>query len=302
MMPFQIPALQKLGLIVKPHPIVVPYIQELARWCQTHKIQILSPEKQIYHAPQTQLLPTDQLIREIGLLVVLGGDGTMISTSRLLKDHSLPVLGINLGTLGYLMEFTCDQIHKALDQYMQGELEVSPRMVLESQVFRKGERVHHSYALNDVVIAGSGISRLIEVECRIDGNYVTHVRSDGLILATPTGSTAYSLSAGGPLLLPSMEAICMTPICPISLTNRPLVLEQSSQIHLTVVSDHLESMVTLDGQEAFHLQKQDILSIRKSKKPFLLLQTPYKNHFRVLYEKLGWSGNLNSLQKNIPLA
>lgn len=296
-------SIQTIGIVVKPnHPMVRPYIRQIEQWCAQKKIKMFYPQEQPEPPANATLLPRREMMQIIDLLLVLGGDGTMISVTRDIENREIPVLGIHLGTVGYLMEFTCNEIFWALERYLRGELALSRRMVLSCEVYREGKRVDASRALNDVVVAGSGISRLIELECKIDDQYVTNVRSDGLILATPTGSTGYSLSAGGPLLLPYMEAICMTPICSISLTNRPIVLEGKSQICLKILTGFRDQvLVTLDGQHAIRLQKNDEVWVRKSAQPFLLIQTPQKNHFQVFREKLGWSGDFHHLKKNSEL-
>ncbi|MEK7485382.1 MAG: NAD(+)/NADH kinase [Planctomycetota bacterium] len=294
-----LPEVKNLGIVTKPnYSVVLPYIQKIESFCKQKQIQLFYPEEQSEKPSSATILTRTEMMQKIDLLVVLGGDGTMISVTRDLGDREVPILGIHLGTLGYLMEFTCNDLISSLERYLGGELEVTSRMLLESRVFRKNQEVICSRALNEAVVAGSGISRLIELECKIDQQYVTTVRADGLILATPTGSTGYSLSAGGPLLFPFMEAICMTPICSISLTNRPLVIDSQSQISLKILSGYRDQvLLTLDGQYGIPLEKEDEVRIQKSQKPFLLVQTASKNYFQVFREKLGWSGDYHHLRK-----
>lgn len=293
------PKVHALGILTKPnYSALRPYIQKIESFCTQQQIQLFYPQEQFEKPVSATLLPRSEMMRQIDLLVVLGGDGTMISVARDLGDRDVPILGIHLGTLGYLMEFTCDDLIPSLQRYLSGELEVTARMLLESRVFRKNKEVAFSRALNEAVVAGSGISRLIELECRINEQYVTNVRADGLILATPTGSTGYSLSAGGPLLFPFMEALCMTPICSISLTNRPVVIDSRSQISLKVLPGYRDQvLLTLDGQHGISLEKDDEVRLQKSSKPFLLIQTPAKNSYQVFREKLGWSGDHQHLRK-----
>jgi NAD+ kinase len=221
------------------------------------------------------------------LTVVVGGDGTLLAAARLLGDRQLPILAINHGGLGFLTEVTLDEMYPALERLLEGHFVIEERMMIEVAVSRAGKRLAAYRALNDAVINRGTLSRMIEVEARVDGDYVARFRSDGLIVATPTGSTAYNVSAGGPIIFPTMSAMVLTPICSHTLTNRPIVLPPSVKIHITVLSKD-EVYVTVDGQVGLALQLDDELTIEKSAVTVKLVAPTDKNHFDVLRGKLKW--------------
>jgi NAD+ kinase len=225
---------------------------------------------------------------DVDLIVVLGGDGTMISTARLIGDRSIPVLGINYGALGYLTEFRIEEMFAALEQILAGNYELDPRVALRVEHTRAGEILSSNRVLNDVVINKSALARIIEIEVRLDGLFVNNFRADGLIVSTPTGSTAYNLSAGGPIVFPSMNAVVVTPICPFTLSNRPIVVPDAAEIELILKTEKEEVALTLDGQVGFQLQAGDRVKIRKSRTTFNLVQPPNRNYFDVLRDKLRW--------------
>jgi len=185
--------------------------------------------------------------------VVLGGDGTLLSMARMVGDPSVPILGVNLGGLGFLTATTLEELFPALDAVLAGEIVLDDRMMLAARVMRGGERLTQYVALNDVVITKSAMSRIINLSVSVEGQYATAYRADGLIIATPTGSTAYSLSAGGPILFPTMDAVVITPICSHTLTDRPVVLPGSQRIEVTLLTDQ-DVMLTIDGQEGLALR------------------------------------------------
>ncbi len=222
------------------------------------------------------------------LVVVLGGDGTMISTARMIGDADVLVLGVNYGSLGYLTDFRIEELYSALDAIFDGEYEVDRRVMLHAELWRNGEMIAAGRVLNDVVVTKAAVARIIEIETRLDGQFVNSFRADGLIAATPTGSTAYNLSAGGPIIFPSMNAIVLTPICPFALTNRPIVVPDTSQIELQLQNENEGVVLTLDGQIGYPMLAHDIVKIRKSRTTLNLLQPPNRNYFDVLRNKLKW--------------
>ena len=224
------------------------------------------------------------------LLVVLGGDGTMISTVRLVSGRGTPVLGINLGTLGYLTEFSVENAMAALESVAHGDYHVVKRMLLEWQVLRDGTQVGSGSALNDVVVNKSALARIIEIDCSVGSDYVTTYRADGLIVATPTGSTAYNLSAGGPIIAPEAEVISICPICPHTLTNRPLVLPYDVVIKLRLHTRDAEVMLTSDGQTGMPLLAGDRVEITRSPRTFNTVSARDRDYFEILRSKLKWSG------------
>ncbi len=229
-----------------------------------------------------------RLAGSVDLLVVLGGDGTMIRAARLVGEHDVPVLGINYGSLGYLAEFRTNELFPALESILAGDYHLDERVMLDAEVLRDGTRRLHGRVLNDVVINKSALARIIEIEARLNGQFVNAFRADGLIVSTPTGSTAYNLSAGGPVIYPSMEAIVITPICPFTLSNRPLVVPDSALIELCVKTPEEEVAITLDGQIGFPLEAGDRVLIKKSRARFKIVQPTNRNYFEVLRDKLCW--------------
>jgi NAD+ kinase len=230
----------------------------------------------------------EALAARVDLVVVLGGDGTLLSVSRAVGTRAVPVLGVNLGTLGYLTEIALDEIFAVMECVLAGDVRVERRMRLDVRALRGGEDVARYLALNDAVISGAALARMIDLEVGMGGLPVTTVHADGLIVATPTGSTAYSLSAGGPILLPEVAAMILTPICPHTLTQRPLVLPDSSEVEITVRFRGEGVQLTSDGQESVALREGDSVRVRRSEHPLLLVCSPFRTRFEILREKLRW--------------
>jgi NAD+ kinase len=222
------------------------------------------------------------------LAVVLGGDGTLLSAARSLGDRQIPIVAINHGSLGFLTEVTLQEMYPALEHVINGEFVADHRIMMDITVDRTGETVGTYRALNDVVINKGTVARIIELEARVDGAYVSGFRSDGLIVSTPTGSTAYNLSAGGPIIFPSMAAMALTPICSHTLTNRPLVLPGDVKIDITLKSTQEEAFLTVDGQVGLALKTGDCVHIQRSKVTVQLIAPKDKNYFDVLRGKLKW--------------
>jgi len=222
------------------------------------------------------------------LAVVVGGDGTLLAAARLLGDRQVPILAINHGGLGFLTEVTLAEMYPALERVLGGQFIAEPRMMMDVAVLRAGKRIASYRALNDVVINKRTLSRIIELEAHVDGQYVSSFRADGLIVATPTGSTAYNLSAGGPIIFPTMSAMVVTPICSHTLTNRPIVLPPGVKIDVNLRSSQDEVYVTVDGQVGLTLQIEDRLGIEKSDVLVKLVAPAGKNYFDVLRGKLKW--------------
>jgi NAD+ kinase len=219
---------------------------------------------------------------------VLGGDGTMISTARLLGSREIPILGINYGSLGYLTEFRIEEMFAALEAVLAGNYSVDPRVLLEVEHMRDGVKIGGGRVLNDVVLNKSVLARIIAIEVWLNDFFVNSFRADGLIVSTPTGSTAYNLSAGGPIVYPSMNAIVLTPICPFTLTNRPIVVPDSAEITLKLRQENEDVALTLDGQIGYQITADELVLIRKSRTTFNLVQPPNRNYFDVLRDKLKW--------------
>jgi len=234
------------------------------------------------------LVEREEMPDIVDVIVTLGGDGTIIAVARLIADRQVPVLGINFGSLGYLAEFTMNEIFDALESVLTGQYVMNSRMMLDATTIRQGEPISRATVLNDAVVNKSALARIIQIDCWIDEQFVTSFRADGLIVSTPTGSTAYNLSAGGPILHPSSEAIVISPICPHTLSMRPLVVPDDAIIELILRAEHEEVMLTLDGQSGHRLYNGDRIRIEKSQNTFRLITPPNRNYYQVLRDKLRW--------------
>jgi NAD+ kinase len=223
------------------------------------------------------------------IAVIVGGDGTLLAAARHLADRQVPILAINYGGLGFLTEVTMDEMHSALERVLAGDFAIEERMMIDVAFSRGNKQIATHRALNDVVINRGTLSRLVELEARVDGDEVSLFRCDGLIVATPTGSTAYNLSAGGPIIFPTMNAMVLTPICSHTLTNRPIVFSSDVRIEITLQSSQEEEVyATVDGQVGLKMQPGDLLTIVKSKVAVKLIAPADKNYFDVLRGKLKW--------------
>ncbi len=283
-----------VGVVVKPnHEKAWQTACELSAWFNERGIKLIGrphAEMEKFGAENCfiEAAETERFQTEADLIVVLGGDGTMISTARLTADREILVLGINYGSLGYLTEFRIEEMFDALESILGGEYEVDRRVMLDVEHLRDGKIMEKGRALNDVVINKAALARIIEAEVKINDLFVNSYRADGLIVCTPTGSTAYSLSAGGPILYPSMNALVLTPICPFTLTNRPLVMPDDAVIEIKLTNENQGVVLTLDGQIGYQMKNGDTVSIRKSNINFNLVRPPNRNYFDVLRNKLKW--------------
>ncbi|TAN44670.1 MAG: NAD(+) kinase [Nitrospirae bacterium] len=221
-------------------------------------------------------------------LIVLGGDGTMLSVARLAVGRDVMILGVNLGGLGFITEFNKDELHASMEKVLSGKCPYEKRIMLSTTVQRAEKQVFDSIVFNDVVINKGALARIIDIETYVNDLYVTTFKADGLIISSPTGSTAYSLSAGGPILYPTLNSIVMTPICPHTLTNRPIVLPDDFAVELIMRSDTEDVFLTLDGQSGFSLKKDDVIEVKKSVYTTKILIPCDRDYFQVLRTKLRW--------------
>lgn len=288
-------SIKRIGIVLKPHqPDALKTICNLVAWLAERDITLIGgPEierEQIEHQTgcAVRQVETEKLAGEVDLMLVLGGDGTMIATARMVGDQEVPVLGINYGGLGYLAEFRIEELYTALESILSGNYRLDRRVMLDVELRRGDDPPKTSRVLNDVVINKSALARIIEIETYFDRYYVSSFRADGLIVSTPTGSTAYNLSAGGPVIFPSMNAVVITPICPFTLSNRPIVVPDNAEIELLLKTDNEEVALTLDGQVGFPLEVADRVVIRKSRTTFNIVQPSNRNYFDVLRDKLRW--------------
>ncbi|HEY4744990.1 MAG TPA: NAD(+)/NADH kinase [Desulfuromonadaceae bacterium] len=223
------------------------------------------------------------------LVVVLGGDGTLISVARLFSGREVPIVGVNLGSLGFLTEITVEELYPLLERCLKGDPRVSERMMLEITLCRDGQEIEKTHVLNDMVINKGALARIVDLETRINRHTLTTFKADGLIVSTPTGSTGYSLSAGGPIIHPVMSCIVITPICPHTLTNRPIVVTDDSIISITIASSYDEKVyLTLDGQVGFKLKQGDTIEVRRALKTTALVMSGDRDYFEILRTKLKW--------------
>ncbi|HEX5886018.1 MAG TPA: NAD(+)/NADH kinase [Pyrinomonadaceae bacterium] len=288
-------SIKRIGIVLKPHqPEALKTICELVVWLAERGIKLVGgPEierERIEHQTGCSVdeINPEKLAGDVDLMLVLGGDGTMIASARMIGDQEVPVLGVNYGGLGYLAEFRIEELYTALESILAGNYRLDKRVMLAVELQRGDTPVTSNRVLNDVVINKSALARIIEIEAYLNRQFVNSFRADGLIVSTPTGSTAYNLSAGGPVIFPSMNAIVITPICPFTLSNRPIVVPDSAEIELRLKTDHEEVALTLDGQVGFPLKVEDRVLIRKSRTTFNLIQPSNRNYFDVLRDKLRW--------------
>lgn len=280
---------KKVGIVVKPNnPEAFATACELSDWLREHKIEQVGEPCVWSESPADDQIDRDGMAEQADVIVVLGGDGTMISTARMVGDYEVLVLGINYGSLGYLTDFRIEEMIPSLEAILRGEYDIDPRVMLSAEHWRGDEMLAKGRVLNDVVINKAALARIIEIEVKLNDLYVNSFRADGLIVATPTGSTAYNLSAGGPIIYPSMNAVVLTPICPFTLTNRPIVVPDTDMIEMKLVNENEGVVLTLDGQIGHTLRSGDCVRIRKSRTTFNLVQPPNRNYFDVLRNKLKW--------------
>lgn len=285
------PEIRKIGLVVKRRePRARDVSRQLIDWTSERGIEVYVDAKDAERSSRAIAVDARNLAESVDLIVVLGGDGTMLGAARMVGGRGTPVLGVNFGMLGYLTEFTDEDLFPTLEEIVRGEYAVDPRVMIDCAVERRGRVIEHATALNDAVVNKSAIARIVEIDCWIDGRFVTYYRADGLIISTPTGSTAYNVSAGGPILMPSMGAFVINPICPHTLSNRPLVVPDSVTIDLKLRPTGEEVMLTIDGQIGIKLAVNDRISVRKSEATFNVVTPRDRNYFAVLRGKLRWGG------------
>src|SRR3989440_8043663 len=289
------PSIKRIGVVVKPHqPDALQTLCRLTEWLSKRDIILVGgPEierERIEHETgcAVDTREHDTLAANVDLMLVLGGDGTMIATARMMGDVEVPVLGVNYGGLGYLAEFRIEELYSALESILSGNYRLDKRVMLAVELLRGQENMTRNRVLNDVVINKSALARIIEIEAYLNRQFVNSFRADGLIVSTPTGSTAYNLSAGGPVIFPSMNAVVITPICPFTLSNRPIVVPDDAVIELCLKTDQEDVALTLDGQVGFPLKVEDRVVIHKSRTTFNLVQPMNRNYFEVLRDKLRW--------------
>ncbi len=281
--------MKQLGIIANPRANKVSQVlTQLLQWLAKQAVKVIVDETTACLGDKLEYVPEEKLTEQAELIIVLGGDGTLLRVARLPGIYKLPILGVNLGRLGFLTEITLDELFPTLEQILKHEFVTDKRLMLHTRIKRAGKVIGSHHNLNDIVINKGVLARIIELDTHINGQYVNTFQGDGLIVSTPTGSTAYSLSAGGPILYPSTRALVITPICPHTLTNRPIVIPEDFRIELRLKSENEDVYLTCDGQEVFALQFGDIVEVCKSEHSITLIQPQQKNYYQVLRSKLNW--------------
>jgi NAD+ kinase len=283
-------SVRRVGIALKPNkPEAGPIVQELIGWLRQRDREVVLDLEAAAACPTCGVgRSRADLAAAADLVVVLGGDGTILALSRLIGSRRVPILGVNLGGLGFLTEVTLPELFPTLEAVLRGEGDVSHRRMLAAQVRREGQNAGDYEALNDIVITKTAPSRIVELETYVNGEYVARFRADGLIVASPTGSTAYCLSAGGPILYPTLPALVVIPICPHTLTNRPLVVPDSARIEVVHRSAGEDVHLTVDGQVDVPLRHGDAVVVGRSAHAITLIKSPKMNYFELLRTKLRW--------------
>ncbi len=283
----------RVGFILKPDKSETgALLEDLVPWLRDQgHVPVIIAEDQV-SPPGAEIVPGDEFGASTDLAIVLGGDGTMLGASRLVADHGTPVLGINLGQLGFLAMFAPAEAKVAIEAAIAGKLTRAERMRLAVTFRRQGAEPAVRYALNDAVLHQGAMARLIEVDAFCDGQWIAAYRADGLIIATPTGSTAYNMAAGGPIVVPAQEAMTLTPICAHSLTNRPLVIGARSTVRLQLGADARGVILTVDGQWGHSFLPGDTVEMTAAKRPLVMFVSE-RSFFDVMRDKLHWGKRLD---------
>jgi len=278
--------IETAGVVIKPHaPNIEEILRGLMQGLEERGIACLLEDVAARKLHLKDGIPREELPGRVDLMIILGGDGTLLSIAHLAALRGVPVLGVNMGRLGFLTEVPTDELYVTLDSFLASpENVVSPRLLLEA-----GCRDKNYYCLNDVVINKGAVARMIQIGIWVDEKEIVALKADGLIVSTPTGSTAYSLSAGGPIVQPQVPALVLSPICPHTLSFRPMVIASSSRIRLQILTAGEEVYLTLDGQRGITLGKNDVIEIKKAEFALKLVSSPKRNYFDLLKEKLAWA-------------
>ena len=281
--------MKKFGIIAKDIPEAQKAAKKLALWLETRGKKVFV-DLDTAAAIKVQGYERVEIVSAAEMLIVLGGDGTLLSAARLVADaqRDVPIFGVNLGSLGFMAEVSLDELYDNLEKAIAGRLVTEDRMMLSASVIRDGRRVSQYRVLNDAVINKGALARMMELKISVNDGHLTTLRADGLIVATPTGSTAYSLSAGGPIIHPTIHCFVVTPICPHTLSNRPIALPDTVTVTVCLTSQSEDVALTLDGQIGFPLIPHDVVEIKKSRFRMKLIKHPAKSYYDILRSKLRW--------------
>jgi len=280
-----------VGIISRPRrEDIARVVPPLVNWLRAHDVQVVcdSETSGCIGALAGDSRDRENLAACSDLLIVLGGDGTLLSAARMAVERKVPILAVNLGGLGFLTTVPQDEIYSILEEIFTNRHRVSERVMLEAEIIRGGAVIRRQIALNDAVLNKAALARIMDLELRVDGEYVTTYKADGLIVSSPTGSTAYSLAAGGPIVYPIVEAFVVTPICPHTLTNRPLVIPDSAKIEIDFKAEEDAVFLTLDGQVGVELVRGDHIVVKKAQEKLYLVRPARKTYYEILRTKLKW--------------
>ena len=283
-------AFHTIGIISRPRRSNLEAVAPpLLEWFASRGIRTVYDTETagVLHDPSHGLSRTE-VAEQSQLLLVLGGDGTLLAAARVAAPLGIPILPINMGSLGFLTSFTIEEMYTSLEQVLAGRFSCSERVMLDVELHRDAEIIEHQIVVNEAVINKGALARMIDLQLTIDSDFVCRYRADGLIVATPTGSTAYSLSAGGPIVHPAVESWIITPICPHTLSDRPVVVRDSSSIEVHLSGDTESVFLTLDGQTGIPMQAADVVRMRRAAERLRLIQPAQKSYFEILRNKLKW--------------
>jgi NAD+ kinase len=281
--------MKKIGIIAKNIPEARKASRKLAAWLEARGKKVFI-DSETAAAINARGYEPDAIPALVEMIIVLGGDGTLLSAARLVADShtDVPIFGVNLGSLGFMAEVSLNELYGNLEKAIAGKLVTEDRIMLTASVIRGGKRIAQYRVLNDAVINKGALARMMELRVSVDDGHLTTLRADGLIVATPTGSTAYSLSAGGPIVHPTIHCFVLTPICPHTLSNRPIALPDTVVVTVRLTSPSEDVSLTLDGQIGFPLEPNDVVAIKKSRFRMKLIKHPTKSYYEILRTKLKW--------------
>jgi NAD+ kinase len=282
-------SMRKIGIIPKKQDARVrDVVDDVVSWLQSRDVEVyLDRDSGVRCSANPSVVESDEMIRQVDVILVLGGDGTLLHAARLVGAAGIPMLGVNLGSLGFLTEVKLDDIYSALEGLLSGQYQSEERVLLNVEVIREGKTEVQYLALNDAVINKGALARIIDLEVSVNSQTVLSMRADGLIVSTPTGSTAYSLAAGGPIIYPTLEAFIVAPICPHTLTNRPVVIPDRDEVEVCLQRG-TDVMLTVDGQVGMPLKQNDCVKICRAQSTLKLVLPFGSTFFKLLREKLRW--------------
>lgn len=279
----------KIGIIGKTNlEKTFELSKDLCSWLGDRGVEVYLQEELAQKIKGHHSASREKIPELVDVILVFGGDGTFLGVSRLACKHGTPIVGINLGGLGFLTEITVEEVKEMTERILSGDYEIEKRKMLSATIRRGGKEIESHEVLNDVVINKGAVARIIDLAIYIEGSHVTTYKADGIILSTPTGSTAYSLSAGGPIVFPGLPVIIVTPICPHTLTNRPLIVPSDMKVEIKVSTVEPDTYLTLDGQIGVQLNTGDVVEVHKSESSVKLIKSPFRDFFNILKTKLMW--------------